>query len=186
MNEIRQWIDAYQDLGVAVAFILPVIEAFFPFLPLIAIVTGNAAAFGLWQGFLFTWLGACTGSIVTFWLVRKLGGQKMKRLHEKYKPLAKTSNWLEDHGFSVLFLLRCFPFSPSSFINILAGLSSIPFHTYFWATVLGKAIMIFMLSYIGADFFELWDQPWKLLLAASLIFALWIVGKKVEKAYIKT
>ncbi len=186
IGEIQQWILAYQDMGVTVAFILPIVEAFFPILPLIAIVTGNAAAFGLWQGFIFTWLGACTGSILTFWLVRKFGGNGMKRLHDKYKPIAKTSHWLEEHGFSVLFLLRCFPFSPSSFINILAGLSSIPFHTYFWATVMGKAIMIFILSYIGADFFELWAQPWKLLLAAVLILSLWLAGKKVEKSYLKS
>lgn len=185
IETIQQWIYSYQEMGVAVAFALPVVEAFFPILPLFAIVTGNAAAFGLWQGFLYTWLGACTGSIVTFWLVRKLGGKGMKRLHDKYKPLAKTSNWLESHGFSVLFLLRCLPFSPSSFINILAGLSSIPFHTYFWATVLGKAIMVFILSYIGADFFELWDHPWKLIMAVFMILTLWLLGKKVEKSYLK-
>lgn len=183
--DINHWINAYKSLGVAVAFFLPVVEAFFPVLPLFAIVTGNAAAFGLWEGFAFTWLGACTGSLVTFWLVRKLSRKWVKRLHEKYKGIEKTSEWLEHHGFSVLFILRCLPFSPSSLINIMAGLSSLPFHTYFWATVLGKAVMIFLLSYIGSDLPALVHEPWKLALAAMLMVSLWMVGKQVEKRYLQ-
>ena len=184
VKEIADWIQTYHDMGIAVAFFLPLIEAFFPVLPLIAIVTGNAAAFGLWLGFLFTWLGACTGSLVTFWLVRKISGTRVHHYLVKFKTIAAASHWFENHGFSVLFLLRCFPFSPSSLINVLAGLSSLPFHTYFWATVLGKAVMIFILSFIGADLPNLLKEPWKFIPMIVVILTLWFVRKKIEKRYL--
>ncbi|RKD27045.1 hypothetical protein BEP19_00280 [Ammoniphilus oxalaticus] len=184
VEDILQWIEAYQRLGVIVAFLLPVIEAFIPALPLIAIATGSAAAFGLWKGFLFTWLGACAGSILVFWLVRKLRGTRTHLFFRKYRTIVKTTSWFENRGFSVLFLLRCFPFSPSSLINVLAALSRLPFHTYFWATLLGKGVMIFIISFIGADLPAMLREPWKLLFIALLIAALWLFGKRVEKQYI--
>jgi len=184
VKDIAEWIQTYHDMGIAMAFFLPLVEAFFPVLPLIAIVTGNAAAFGLWKGFLLTWLGACTGSILTFWLIRKISGTRFHHFLIKYKMIAAASHWFENHGFSVLFLLRCFPFSPSSLINVLAGLSTLPLHTYFWATVLGKAVMIFVLSFIGADLLDLLKEPWKFIPIILLILSLWFIGKKVEGRYL--
>ena len=184
VDDIGHWIQTYQDMGVALAFFLPMIEAFLPILPLFAIVTGNAVAFGLWKGFLVTWFGACTGSLVTFWLVRKSSGTRIHQFLTKNKTISATSRWFEHHGFSVIFIMRCLPFSPSSFINVLAGLSSLPFHTYFWATVLGKGVMIFILSFIGSDLLDLLREPWKLLFVFLLMLSLWFVGKKVENRYL--
>lgn len=184
VKEITEWIHSYQGMGVGVAFFLPMLEAFFPILPLFAIVAGNAAAFGLWQGFIFTWFGACTGSVVTFWLIRKLSGTRIHAYLTKNKTIGAASHWFEKHGFSVLFLLRCLPFSPSSFINVLAGLSTLPFHTYFWATVMGKAVLIFMLSFIGADLPNLLKEPWKFIPIIGLMLVLWFIGKRVENRYL--
>ncbi|MEW9671033.1 TVP38/TMEM64 family protein [Ammoniphilus sp. 3BR4] len=184
LEDLYQVIQAYRGLGVAVAFILPIVEAFFPLLPLFAIVTGNAVAFGFLKGFVFTWLGASFGSLLVFWLVRKIGHKWLAPLFHKYKGLEKSSRWFEKHGFSVLFLLRCFPFSPSSLINVLAGLSSIPFHTYFWATLLGKAVLVFILSYIGADLPQLIREPLKLVTLGLGIATIWGTGKLVEKRYL--
>ncbi|WP_164984906.1 TVP38/TMEM64 family protein [Ammoniphilus sp. CFH 90114] len=184
IEELYDWINAYRGLGIAIAFILPILEAFFPILPLIAIVTGNAVAFGMWKGFFFTWLGACTGSLLVFWLIRTFSRNWTERLFHRYKGIEKSSKWFEKHGFSVLFLLRCFPFSPSSLINVLAGLSAISFHTYFWATILGKAVMVFILSYIGADLPQFIREPVKLITLLLGVALLWGVGKLVEKRYL--
>jgi len=183
VKDIQTLLDTYEGMGPIVAVSLPFLEAFFPILPLFAIVAGNAAAFGLWPGFIYTWIGACSGSILTFWLVRKLGRKWTSALF-KYKSIEKTSHWLEKHGFSVLFILRCLPFSPSSLINVMAGISALPFHTYFWATVLGKSVMIFILSFIGYDLPKLIHEPWKLVLITAFIVILWFIGKKVERHYL--
>ena len=37
-------------------------ESFIPMLPLVAIVTANAALFGMVKGFLISWLGSVTGN----------------------------------------------------------------------------------------------------------------------------
>jgi uncharacterized membrane protein YdjX (TVP38/TMEM64 family) len=184
LDDINGWLEVYRSAGPLIAFILPFLEAFFPVLPLFAIITANAAAFGLWKGFIYTWFGACMGSLLTFYMVRRFGSKWSKRAIEKYEPLSRSSLWIEQHGFSVLFLLRCFPFSPSSLINVLAGLSSISLVTYFWATILGKSVSVFILSYIGSDFSELLEDPWKLTLTIMFVTVIWIIGKKVEKHFV--
>jgi uncharacterized membrane protein YdjX (TVP38/TMEM64 family) len=184
IEEINRWMDVYRNVGPVIAFLLPFIEAFLPVLPLFAIVTGNAAAFGLWPGFLFTWLGACAGSLLVFILVRKVGARWTPVIRTKLPMVIQSSAWFEQHGFTILFLLRCFPFSPSSLINVLAGLSTISVWTYFWATVLGKAVMVLILSVIGHDLPAMLREPWKLGVTLILILAIWMIGRKVEQHYL--
>ena len=57
-EDIIELLDKYESLGPLPGFLLPFVESFLPFLPIIVIVMGNAAAYGLWKGFLFSWTGA--------------------------------------------------------------------------------------------------------------------------------
>lgn len=159
---------------------MPFIEAFFPPLPLIAIVAGNAAAYGLWFGFLYSWVGVCLGAGTVFLLCRKLGQHRFLNFLTRHPKVNEAMNWMNRHGFSAIFLFSCFPFTPSSLVNVVAGLSNIPTSHFMAAIMLGKAIMIFIISFIGHDFMSFIEQPWKLLVVLLAIFLLWFVGKRVE------
>src|SRR5699024_4831298 len=115
----------YESLGPLPGILFPFIESFLPFLPLIAFVLVNGAAYGPFEGFLWSWIGTRFGSIVVFLVIRKLGEKRILRAIRRNKQVYKVTNWLERHGFGPLFLLMCFPFSPSSVINVVSGLSNI-------------------------------------------------------------
>ena len=89
--------------------------------------------------------------------------------------------WVDNHGFSPLFLLPCFPFTPSAIVNIVAGLSTVSFWKYGLAVIGGKMVMIFTISFIGYDIPALIHQPIRTVIVFIIIFILWYVGKRIER-----
>ena len=151
-----------------------------PFLPLFVFVTANATAFGLWWGFFFSWIGAVTGAYLVFTVVRKYGQGRFFRFLQKHKQVQRLMNWVDNHGFSPLFLLLCFPFTPSAIVNIVAGLSRVSFWKYGLAVIGGKMVMIFTISFIGYDIPALIQQPIRTVIVFIIIFVLWFIGKRIE------
>lgn len=180
IDNIMELIEDYRSFGILPGILLPMLEAFLPFLPLFLFVMANANAFGLWLGFLISWIGACLGAGLVFTLVRKFAKGKIANILNKNTQVQKLMNWVERHGFGPLFLLLCFPFTPSAVVNIVAGLSKINYYQYLLAVITGKMVMIFTISFVGHDLHSLFTQPLRTASVALLVFVLWIVGKQIE------
>ena len=180
LEHLEELISDYRNLGPIPGLLLPFIEAFLPFLPLFVFVTANANAFGLWPGFLLSWTGAVTGAMVVFYLSRLYGKKKALSFVHRHPAVQKAMLWINRHGFGPLFILLCFPFTPSAVVNIVCGLSDISPKQYLLAVFGGKLVMIFTISYIGHDIMSLIHQPVKSIIVGIVIFLLWLVGKQVE------
>ncbi|BCB02973.1 TVP38/TMEM64 family protein [Bacillus sp. KH172YL63] len=189
INRIKDWftlenmmdlIQQYRSFGPIPGILLPLLEAFLPFLPLVVFVTANANAFGLWWGFLFSWIGATLGALIVFLLVRRYGETRVFRFLRKNRQVSRLTKWVDRHGFGPLFILLCFPFTPSAVVNVVAGLSSISIAQYMLAVITGKMVMIFTISFIGYDIISLVKQPMRTVIVVAIIFVLWFVGKRIE------
>ncbi|MUK90111.1 TVP38/TMEM64 family protein [Ornithinibacillus sp. L9] len=178
---ILHLLNDYEALGPLPGILLPFIEAFLPFLPLVVFVMGNAAAYGLLEGFLLSWAGSSLGAILVFLIIRNLGDRRILKAVRRNKQVAKVTTWLERHGFGPLFLLMCFPFSPSSVINVVSGLSKISVQQFILAVLLGKAVMIFSISYIGSSILSFAQNPVRTIIVGVGIVLFWILGKYIEK-----
>ena len=191
-DSIREWftienimdlIEQYRSFGPLPGILLPMVEAFFPFLPLFLFVMANANAFGLWWGFLLSWIGACAGALLVFLLIRRFGQTRKLHFIHRNRQVRKFMEWVERRGFGPLFLLLCFPFTPSAVINIVAGLSKISIIQYILAVAAGKLVMIFTMSFIGYDVISLIKQPVRTAIVAIIIAILWYVGKHIEAKF---
>lgn len=180
IENVIELIERYRSFGPLPGIFLPLLEAFFPFLPLFLFVMANANAFGLGWGFLFSWAGSSTGALIVFLLVRRYGDSRPFRFLHSRKQVQSLMGWVERHGFGPLFLLLCFPFTPSAIVNIVAGLSRINIYQYMLAVIGGKAVMIFIMSFIGYDIVALIKQPIRTALVLVAIGILWYVGKIIE------
>lgn len=180
LENILQLIQEYRSFGPIAGMVLPLLEAFLPFLPLFVFVMANATAFGLWWGFLFSWLGAVLGAFLVFLVVRKYGQGRFFIFLQKHKQVQRLMEWVENHGFSPLFLMLCFPFTPSAIVNIVAGLSKVSIWQYGLAVIGGKMVMIFTISFVGYDIPSLIHQPIRTVIVLLVIFVLWYVGKRIE------
>lgn len=178
---IMDLLKQYESLGPLPGIVLPFIEAFLPFLPLVVFVLANSAAYGLLEGFLLSWAGSSLGAIIVFLIVRRLGDKRFFKVIRKNRQVQKVTAWFEKHGFGPLFLLMCFPFSPSSIINIVSGLSKISTQQFILAVLLGKSVMIFTIAYIGASILSFAKNPVKSIVVGSCILLFWIIGKYIEK-----
>jgi len=179
-ENILEIIKSYKAFGPIPGILLPLLEAFLPFLPLVVFVIANTNAFGLWLGFLLTWLGSTIGAILVFLVIRKYGHIRLLSFIKRNKQVKKLTKWLDVHGFGPIFLMLCFPFTPSAVVNIVAGLSHISRSQYIFAVMSGKLVMIFTISYVGHDIVSLITNPGRTAIIAVIIFVLWYVGKKIE------
>ncbi|MCF3942049.1 TVP38/TMEM64 family protein [Oceanobacillus alkalisoli] len=178
---IQQLLNQYEGLGPLPGILLPFIEALLPFLPLMVFVLANAAAYGLLKGFFYSWIGACAGAILVFLLMRKLSNAKwVERKIKQNKQVSRVTGWVERHGFGPLFLLLCFPFSPSAIINIVAGFSRISAQQFILAVILGKTVMIFSIAYVGSSIMEFAKNPMKTIVVLIGIGLFWFIGKYLE------
>ncbi|MBB4824490.1 putative membrane protein YdjX (TVP38/TMEM64 family) [Sporosarcina luteola] len=171
----------YKLLGSLIGLLLPVIEAFLPFLPLFAIVIAIVNAYGLWYGFLLSWAGAVIGSYTVFLIIRKFGRKRFFRFLTKHARVQQLIHWVERNGFGPLFLFICFPFTPSALVNLVAGLSNMKKKHYLLVLMSGKFVMIFTMSFIGHDLRALFTQPLRTAFVGVIIFLLWFIGKQLEK-----
>ncbi|HLR74762.1 MAG TPA: TVP38/TMEM64 family protein [Virgibacillus sp.] len=178
---IMQLLSDYERLGPLPGILLPFIEAFLPFLPLVVFVFANAAAYGLLKGFLYSWIGSSLGSIFVFLIIRRLGNKRIFQRISRNKQVHQVTVWLERHGFGPLFILLCFPFSPSSVINVVAGLSKVSTQQFSLAVILGKSVMIFSLAYVGSSIFSFAKNPIRTIVVGISIVLFWMIGKYIEK-----
>lgn len=183
LEEIKSLLQRYSQFGPLPGILLPFLEALLPILPLVVFVVANAAAYGMWLGFLYSWIGVTSGSLLVFMLARRFGYRYGDRIRRKFPKSEKFFGYIERKGFTPIFLLACFPFSPSVIVNIASGLSKIPLHTFLIAMALGKGVMIFTLSFLGHDLQAMADQPWRIVMAVSILFLMWIGGRKLEARY---
>ncbi|MCR2804218.1 TVP38/TMEM64 family protein [Paenibacillus soyae] len=183
VDSIQRTLESYSQFGPLPGLLLPFVESFLPFLPLILIIAANANIYGLGFGFLFSWIGVTAGAICVFLICRSLGRNFKTRLMRRFPKSERFFNWIERKGFTPLFLLACFPFTPSVVITVVSGLSKVPFHTFLLATVLGKAVMIFVIALISFDIGNLVDEPWRIFVSITAVLVMWFGGKKLESRY---
>lgn len=181
METLEEIMNSYKTLGPVIGILLPMLEAFLPFLPLVVFIVANVTAYGLLYGFVLSWAGSVVGSYLVFLIIRKYGRARILNFLTKHQRISRLIHWVERNGFGPLFLLLCFPFTPSAIVNVVAGLSNIRKSTYLTALILGKLIMIFVISFIGADIRTLISQPIRTAIVAAVIALLWVVGKYFEK-----
>lgn len=168
--------------GPLVGIMLPIIEALVPILPLVGFVIINVAAFGFFFGYLYSWIGNCTGSFLLFLLIRKLGGNKFeaKIQNSKYKG---TLEKIKKKNLTVLFYLYCFPFTPSFLISGTAALANMD-TKYFLATMLpSKFVMILSLAFIGENISSYFKNPIKSVLYILFILLINFTSKILFEKY---
>ncbi|WP_442601631.1 TVP38/TMEM64 family protein [Paenibacillus sp. KN14-4R] len=173
-------LESYRSFGPFPALLAGFLKAFVPPLPLFALIAFNAAAFGLWQGFIFSWIGAIGGAFVGFLIFRKLAGHRLIQKIAQKPKVQKSIHWIQQNAFSYVFILCCFPIGPSATINFAAGIARMPVRSFLIAMTFGKAVMVFIVSYVGADIMNLFHNPLKIAVIFLLVATLWFTSKKLN------
>ena len=181
LQALQNLVQDYLLLSICVGFFSSFIESFIPMLPLVAIVTANAALFGMVKGFLLSCLGSVTGTICLFLLVSKIG--ENSKLLEKIKneKIKKAILWVDKKGFKLLFIAYACPFLPACVITIASAITKRDKTTFMSAVLSGKFIMFLVVSYIGQDIYGFITSPIKIIGFCVVVFLAWVLGNKLNK-----
>ena len=183
-EQVNEWFDAFGNMGYLVGFLLPFIEAFIPILPLIVFVIVNVNAYGFIIGMILAWLGTVLGSFIMFLIFRRLSNSKyMKRLKQR-KSAERLIKYIDEHGVIPIFILFCFPFTPSALVNLIASVTNIKSVHYFWVLTLSKLVMISLVGWLGKDISTLFTNPLRITIVVIVVIIVWFIGRKVEKHFI--
>lgn len=150
------------------------------------VLTGiGAAIFGPYQGFIYVYLGAMAGSVLSFFIGRTLGRDFAASVAgEKLKKYDKA---IEQNGFSTVLYLRLiyFPFTP---LNFGMGITGIRFIDYFFGTAIGIFTGTFILTFLIGSLKEVWvSGGWaglispRVLLALALFIFSFFIPKLIKK-----
>ncbi|MCI0681117.1 MAG: TVP38/TMEM64 family protein [Gemmataceae bacterium] len=108
----------------------------------------GAVLFGVWEGTLYTWIGATIGATLAFLLAKALGRDFVDQLLGG--RLQALDQRLRDHGFVSLLIIRLVPLFPFNGINFGCGFTSIRWRDYVLATAIGIVPGTFVYQYLFA------------------------------------
>ena len=154
------------------------------FFPVAVLALAGGVAFGLWQGALYTFLGAVVNCSLMFWMARYLGREQVeallqKRLDAKWRE--RLSKLEGREGFVLLIVLRLIPAVPYNLINYAFGLTGMKYSAYILASALGIIPGTFAFINIGDKSMDITSPGFWI--AIGLLLLLLVVtallGKKI-------
>jgi len=177
-----------QNLG-PFAFIIgimgPFLEAFFPPFPLAAIATFNVVSFGLVEGFIYTAIGSILGSYVLFLLLRKLHHFKwINKFYNNEKSFVMLKK-VHEKGFWPIVVIMCFPFTPSCVVSFIAAVSKMDAKKYFYALLIGKSIMVSILTVLGYQVATILKRPEAAICSIiAILIIFYFIKKNLKKKHL--
>jgi membrane protein DedA with SNARE-associated domain len=183
-------VDVVDAMGLPGVFVLMVLES--ACIPVPSEATMLFAGFNVSRGeyslIAATMTGAganLVGSWIAYWIgyagrvdiLEKHG----KKLHIKKSHLEWADRWFARHGDATVFFTRMLPIV-RTFISLPAGVARMPFWRFSLLTILGCVPWVLMLTLIGREAGDNWDQ-WKdnlhyvdyAVAAALVLGAVWLV-----------
>ncbi len=151
IDGVIEFIQGYKGLAAVVSSALMVLASILAPIPQFLITLSNAAIFGWWQGALLSWSSSMVGAAVCFYIARGLGRDVVIRFTGE-RALDSLDGFFEKYGRHTIMVARLLPFMSFDLVSYAAGLTSMSFWSFFWATGLGQAPATIVYSYVGSQF----------------------------------
>jgi membrane protein DedA with SNARE-associated domain len=156
------------DLGLAGVFVLMLLES--ACIPVPSDATMLFAGFNVDKGEYSLFAAVSVGvlaNLVGSWIAYGIGyigrvdllEKHGRKLHVKPEHLAWADRWFERYGDATVFFTRMLPII-RTFISLPAGVARMPFWRFTVLTLLGCIPWVFMLTFIGKQAGENWED-WK-------------------------
>ncbi len=129
---------------------LMVVQALVSPLPAFVITFANAWVFGWFWGAVYSWTGAMIGATVCYGIAKTLGRPVVEKMVGT-KSLEMTDRFFEQYGPHTVLIARLIPAVPFDIISYAAGLTSMGFWLFFWATGIGQLPATIIYSILGEN-----------------------------------
>lgn len=145
---IKEYILSFGIWAPIISFLLMIFQSVAAPLPAFLITFANASLFGWVKGALLSWSSAMAGATICFYIARFLGRGTVEKLTGKF-ALKSIDGFFEKYGEYTILVTRLLPFISFDIVSYAAGLTSMSFWSFFWATGIGQLPATIVYSYVG-------------------------------------
>lgn len=148
LDAIKEYILSFGIWAPIVSFFMMIFQSLIAPLPAFLITFSNAALFGWVKGAILSWSSAMVGAMLCFFIARSLGREATEKLTSKF-ALENFDQFFQDYGKHTILIARLLPFISFDIVSYAAGLTSMSFWSFTWATGLGQLPATLIYSYAG-------------------------------------
>lgn len=148
IDSIKGYILSFGIWAPVVSFFLMIFQSIIAPLPAFLITFSNAALFGWVYGAILSWTSAMAGAALCFFIARYLGREATEKLTSRF-ALQEVDHFFQEHGKFAILIARLLPFVSFDIVSYAAGLTSMSFTSFFWATGVGQLPATLIYSYAG-------------------------------------
>lgn len=148
VDSIKGYILSFGVWAPVVSFLLMVFQSVIAPLPAFLITFSNAALFGWIKGAALSWSSAMAGAALCFYIAKLFGRDFVSKLTSK-TALENVDRFFAQYGKYTILISRLLPFVSFDIISYAAGLTSMSFWSFFWATGIGQLPATLIYSYSG-------------------------------------
>ncbi|MDF9410005.1 MAG: TVP38/TMEM64 family inner membrane protein YdjZ [Pelotomaculum sp. PtaB.Bin013] len=131
-----------------ISFLLMVLQSVAAPLPAFIITFANAGLFGWVKGAILSWSSAMAGAALCYAIARVYGRSVVEKFTTR-SALREVDVFFERYGKWAVLIARLLPFVSFDVVSYAAGLTSMGFWEFFWATGLGQLPATIVYSYVG-------------------------------------
>lgn len=148
VSAIKGYILSFGIWSPVVSFFLMIFQSVAAPLPAFVLTFANAGLFGWVKGAALSWSSAMAGAAVCFFIARFYGREVVEKLTSKM-ALESVDEFFERYGQYAILIARLLPFISFDVVSYAAGLTSMGFWQFFWATGIGQLPATLVYSYAG-------------------------------------
>lgn len=176
----------WEGLAAIVVFVVGGFVAF----PLVVLIAGTTAVFGVWPGVAYAGIGAMASALATYGFGWWLGQRRLRRYFGPGVNRIKQS--LKGRGIITVTTIRLIPAAPYTLVNLAAGALHVPPLEYTIGTALGLAPGLIIMSLLGGTIVGILAHPTFLgisflvgLLVATILlsFGLQILVRRIQRMF---
>lgn len=179
VEAIKGYILSFGIWAPIISFLLMVFQSVAAPLPAFLITFANAGLFGWAKGALLSWSSAMAGAALCFYIARIYGRNTAERLTSKF-ALEEIDKFFDRYGNYAILIARLLPFISFDIVSYAAGLTSMGFWSFFWATGLGQLPATIVYSYVGG---MLTGGTKKFVFGLLILFSLSILAYLMKKIW---
>jgi uncharacterized membrane protein YdjX (TVP38/TMEM64 family) len=146
IDSIKSFIEDVDPRLARLLYVLLYVVGCLLLLPGVLMSFVGALLFGVWEGTLYTWIGATIGATLAFLLAKALGRDFVDQLLGG--RLQSLDQRLRERGFVSLLVVRLVPLFPFNGVNFGCGFTSNRVRDYVLATAIGIVPGTFVYQYL--------------------------------------
>lgn len=179
IEAVAELIRSFGPWAAVVSALLMVLQSVAAPVPAFLITFANAAVFGWWQGAILSWASAMAGAALCFYIARFLGREAVAHF-VSHGALGSVDRFFSRYGDKAILICRLLPFMSFDYVSYAAGLTSMGFWSFFWATGVGQLPATIVYSYVGG---MLTGTAQLVMTALLVIFALFFMVAMIREVF---